>query len=274
MGLLHVHNNYTVYLQQRMQALFYIHVFVAWVRRKYKSASLTTYNVQCTCTRMIALYSVCVLVHDMNSLQQLMRLYAKYREAEVHRKALVFQKQYLKCQVDAFFQTQQAALLMMADMGAPSASTLRSKSRKHTLLKFKTTVHAVMAAHRFQYVVRRKEQYIQSYSNRIEREKTDLHLHHHSTNGISISVRPTNDKAGAVLKHPPNDSAATCTSSIPHTASVQTSSNSRPKLSSMQPICSTHSQGTLQPTTTTVPQLSAYIPSLARLQARLGGTVN
>ena len=126
----------------------------------------------------------------------------------------------------------------------------------------------------FQYVVRRKEQYIQSYSNRIEREKTNLHLHHHSTNGISISVRPTNDKAGAVssvLKHPPNDSGATC---IPHTASVQTSSNSQPKLSLMQPTCSTHSQGTLQPTTTTVPQLSAYIPSLARLQARLGGTVN
>ena len=230
--------------------------------------------VQCLFTRMIALYSVCVRVHDMNSPQQLMRLYAKYREAEVHRKALVFQKQYLKCQVDAFFQTQQAALLMMADMGAPSASTLKSKSRNRTLLKFKTAVHAVMAAHRFQFVVRRKEQYIQSYSNRIEREKTNLHLHHHSTNGVSISVRPTNDKARAVssvLKHPPNDSGATC---IPHTASVQTSSNSQPKLSSMQPICSTHSQGTLQPTTTTVPQLSAYIPSLARLQARLGGTVN
>ena len=50
---------------------------------------------------------------------QLMRLYAKYRQAEVHCKALAFQKDYLKGQVDAFFQIQQAALIMMAQMGAP-----------------------------------------------------------------------------------------------------------------------------------------------------------
>ena len=60
---------------------------------------------------------------------QLMRLYAKYREAEVHRKALVFQKNYFKSQVDAFFQTQQAALVIMADMGAPAVNTPKAKSK-------------------------------------------------------------------------------------------------------------------------------------------------
>ena len=86
-----------------------------------------------------------------------MRLYAKYREAEVHRKALVFQKDYLKSQVDAFFQTQQVALIMMTDMGAPPEITSKSsKSRGDPLRRMKIAVHVVTAVFRFQYVVQRK----------------------------------------------------------------------------------------------------------------------
>ena len=204
-----------------------------------------------------------------------MRLYARYREAEVHRKALVFQKQYLKCQVDAFFQTQQAALVMMADMGATFAKEPKSKSPSYHLFKFKTAVHTVVAVFRFQYVVRRKEQYIQSYSNRIEKEKTNLHVHHCPTTGVASSIKPSISVAGIVNsgvppKHQPNNSAATTTSSIPHTLSALTQSknfSTKLKLSSMQ--SGLYSQSNCQPTTSAEPQLSTYIPSLARLQARL-----
>ena len=39
------------------------------------------------------------------------------RLKSIARHCMVFQKRYLQCQVDAFYQTQQAALALMADMG-------------------------------------------------------------------------------------------------------------------------------------------------------------
>ena len=221
-----------------------------------------------------------------------MRLYAKYREAEVHRKALVFQKNYLKCQVDAFFQTQQTALIMMADMGAPLANTTKSKSPRSHLLKFKTVAHAVMAALRFLYVVRRKHQYIQSYSNRIEREKASLRVcvtvphsiaHPHSIRPASSIKIPL---SSVPLQCPSTTIAAATASPSPHTLSTPSSRSSlplhpgaiptQPKLMSTRHSQhgQTNSQATSHATTRIEPPLSAYIPSLARLQAKLSDTVN
>lgn len=92
------------------------------------------------------------------------RLYGQYRQAEVHRKALVFQKCYLQCQVDAFYQTQQAALMMMADMGAPvdfGSKPLHSKYPR-PYARFRAVGCVVIATLRFQFVRRKKLHYLRS----------------------------------------------------------------------------------------------------------------
>ena len=201
----------------------------------------------------------------------------------MHRKALVFQKNYLKCQCDAFFQTQQTALVLMADMGVP-VTTLKSKPPVHHLLKFKMAVHVVMATLRFQYVVRRKHQYIQSYANRIEREKnSDAHARvsfsdtaaHSSTAVLSSGPRehrPTTTPAASsryTLLPPSN--AAPPQPRLPSTRHGRTSAAPQPRLPSTRHM---HTSAASQPTSRGEPQLSAYIPSLARLQTKLSGTVS
>ena len=51
------------------------------------------------------------------------------RLKSIARHCMVFQKRYLQCQVDAFYQTQQAALALMADMGAPVEPAVVNPSR-------------------------------------------------------------------------------------------------------------------------------------------------
>lgn len=189
----------------------------------------------------------------------------------MHRKALVFQKNYLKCQVDAFFQTQQAALVIMTEMGAPPAKKTKAKSYRHKLLKFKTAVHVVMAALRFQYVIRRKHQYIQSYSKRIEREKAGMQVTPDGQHTGS-SVRPSIGIEGAVgTRFPPSTISVTPPTIV---STISTKSPRQPHLtytSSTQLKSSSvlHSHANGSP-----PNLSKFIPILSRLQNKLSGTVN
>ena len=224
------------------------------------------YHSKCRCTARgvshITVRTVCI-IHS----NQLMRLYAKYREAEVHRKALVFQKDYLKSQVDAFFQTQQVALIMMTDMGAPPEITSKSsKSRGDPLRRMKIAVHVVTAVFRFQYVVRRKNQYIQSYSCRVEREKATVLVKQQRADGIRpvLGVHPAMSSYNTPL--------------LPALSSF-------PPPTSMSPPDTTHT-GTIKPVSkppphtsqptgrSEHPHLSSLLPSLARLQAKLSGTVH
>lgn len=194
----------------------------------------------------------------------------------------MFQKNYLKCQVDAFFQTQQTALIMMADMGATLAHTPQPKSSRRPLIKFKTVVHAVMATLRFQYVVRRKHQYIQSYSSRVEREKHGP-VPHLTTGSQSVAGgRATVGIETSLSSRLPQQhwSTSTTTGATHHLS--HTNRHSTLPLNSAQLSSSTQHNPHLQasawhtpPTSThTGPQLLTYIPSLARLQAKLSGTVN
>ena len=212
-----------------------------------------------------------------------MRLYAKYREAEVHRKALVFQKNYFKSQVDAFFQTQQAALVIMADMGAPAVNTPKAKSKGNYLSRFRRAVHVVMAALRFQYVVRRKHQYIQSYSNRIVRETASVRATPGTTTG-GMNALDSQLRSDVPLQHQflsaPSVVVSSQTSSLPGSRhSTLPPLHSRPiPTKPVLPTQQHHPHGSKYDghTTTVVtePQLSTYVPSLARLQAKLSGTVN
>ena len=201
-----------------------------------------------------------------------MRLYAKYREAEVHRKALVFQKDYLKSQVDAFFQTQQVALIMMADMGAPPEITSKSsKSRGDPLRRMKIAVHVVTAVFRFQYVVQRKNQYIQSYSCRVEREYIVL-VKQQRADGIRpvLGVHPAMSSYNTPLLPTLSSFPPPTSMSPPDTTHTGTTKPvSKPPPHTSQPTVSTQPTGHSEH-----PHLSSLLPNLARLQAKLSGTVH
>ncbi len=82
----------------------------------------------------------------------------------------MFQKRYLVCQVDAFYQTQQAALQLMADMGAPIEVTSFRTRRPNAVrpyLRFRVVAKLVLATLRFQYVRRRKMEYLKTKMNKI-----------------------------------------------------------------------------------------------------------
>ena len=112
-----------------------------------------------------SMLNICLFFHHM----QIARLYAQYRQAEVHRKALVFQKRYLQCQVDAFYQTQQAALMMMADMGAPVDFGSKPPHSKYPrpYARFRAIGCVVVATLRFQFVRKRKLHYLRSKVSRL-----------------------------------------------------------------------------------------------------------
>ena len=67
--------------------------------------------------------------------------------------------------IDAFYQTQEAALQMMADMGAPVEGTSFKVSRlkvSHPYIHFRTIGQVVLVTLRFQYVRQRKIEYLQA----------------------------------------------------------------------------------------------------------------
>ena len=123
---------------------------------------------------------------------QILRLYAQYRQAEVHRKGLVFQKHYLQCHLDAFYQTQQVALLMLADMGAPinPGPVFPPPSRfSRPYARFRAVGAAVRAVFRFRYMCRRKRDYLQS---KVDKLNLPLKLNESSSRGLLGDVPPTN----------------------------------------------------------------------------------
>ena len=215
------------------------------------------------------MYSICH-VHILSL--QLVRLYRKYRKAEVHRKALVFQKNYLNSQVDAFFQIQQVALIMMTNMGAPPADTTKSKSNRSSLHRLKIAVHAVMAVFRFHYVVRRKNQYIQSYENRVEREKAAAFVGHQKTEHIrpTTCIGTASNYHSPPLHYPMYPSFPPPTTTHVITPGPIVTDSTKPTPSHTLPA-HVHSQPTSH---NEQPQLSTFLPSLARLQAKLSGTVH
>ena len=101
----------------------------------------------------------------------MIRLFALYRQAEMHRKALTIQKRYLQCQVDAFYQTQQSALLLMVDMGAPiSLDTYHPYSKyPRAYARFRAAGFVVIATLRFRYVLRRKIHHLRSHISKLQR---------------------------------------------------------------------------------------------------------
>lgn len=112
----------------------------------------------------------------------------------MHRKALVAQKRYLQCQVDAFFQSQQSALLIMADMGAPVDLNLRPPHSKYSrpYARFRAIGCVVIATLRFRYVVRRKMHHIKSHINKLQR-RAPMPSSKRAAEPLSLSTVITNE---------------------------------------------------------------------------------
>ena len=126
-----------------------------------------------------------------------MRLFALYRQAEMHRKALVVQKRYLQCQVDAFFQTQQSALLMMADMGAPVNLNTRPAMSKYprAYVRFRAVGCAVIATFRFRYILKRKMHHLRSQINKLQRHaQKSLPPHDRGITSSSTTTVPASEE--------------------------------------------------------------------------------
>lgn len=124
----------------------------------------------------------------------MIRLFALYRQAEMHRKALTIQKRYLQCQVDAFYQTQQSALLLMAGMGAPvNLDTYPPYSKyPRAYARFRAAGCVVIATLRFRYVLRRKMHHLRSHISKLQRI-TETQSNH-NVRGVPSATGSTNDE--------------------------------------------------------------------------------
>ena len=185
-----------------------------------------------------------------------MRLFALYRQAEMHRKALIVQKRYLQCQVDAFFQTQQSALLMMADMGAPVNFDSHPTQSKYprAYARFKAVGCAVIATFRFRYVLKRKMHHLRSQINKLQR---------HSQKSMSLYGRPVTSTLTTTVP--------TSEENLPHRASSKDATAARQSSpiglsTGIQTVLSGYPASVSQPLTSRVPPQAGSV-SLSSLQS-------
>ena len=100
------------------------------------------------------------------------------RQLEGQCKALVFQKRYLCSELDAFYHTQQATLMMIEDMGGKGIPRLL---RRRSTRRFKIVSITILACIRWYNLYQRHEQ----------RRKRNRPKHDHSfirVGGSSIPV--------------------------------------------------------------------------------------
>ena len=97
---------------------------------------------------------------------QYRQLRARVCQLDWRCKSLVFQKRYLKCEVDAFYHTQQASLMLLKDMGASVPAHVRSTStrggggtRTRGRQRFRVAARAIVAAVRLCYLYRKRSRH-------------------------------------------------------------------------------------------------------------------
>lgn len=90
---------------------------------------------------------------------QLIEIFLKYREAAERCKCLMYQKDYLVKQLNTFYQTEQAAFIMIKEMGISvdwsSRPTIQHSSRSIT--KFKAVAFVVLATIRLPLLCKRRQ---------------------------------------------------------------------------------------------------------------------
>ena len=91
---------------------------------------------------------------------QLIEIFIKYREAAERCKSLMYQKDYLVKQLNTFYQTEQAAFIMIKEMGISvddwlPRPTLQCSSG--STQKFKVIAYVVLATIRFPLLCKRRQ---------------------------------------------------------------------------------------------------------------------
>lgn len=226
---------------------------------------------------------------------QLIEIFIKYREAAERCKSLMYQKDYLVKQLNTFYQTEQAAFIMIKEMGISvddwsPRPAIRNSPR--SLTKFKVVVYVVLATIRLPLLCKRRQlrrsavlskrkKVIQYVVGRTQKKQS---LQHKEIPMKTSTDLPDYKPPVATLhiKKPP--SAA---ESHSHTT-LQSTENSSEFLSlptcdldsavSFTPIKLTSQVTKQQPNVSTTkgsksfpddPQVTAYLQGLEKLQARL-----
>ena len=147
------------------------------------------------------------------------------------------------------------------------------------LFKFKTAVHTVMAAMRFQYVVRRKQQYLHTYSAKIERQKSSTSNAATGASGFPVSnLAPATNIHGTIkpvspIYRPYHTHPHTDTPIPPSTTSAGRSSTTAARSHSNKKHGKAASPASAE--REREPQLgAAYLASLGRLQSKLNSGIN
>ncbi|XP_068608225.1 pericentrin [Brachionichthys hirsutus] len=92
-------------------------------------------------------------ISDVSSNSKVQRLHERYLRAESYRKALVYQKRYLLLLLGGFQDCEQAALRLVAQMGA--SPSIPSSSQRRPLGRFRAAVHVVIAISRMRFLMRK-----------------------------------------------------------------------------------------------------------------------
>lgn len=90
----------------------------------------------------------------------MIEIFIKYREAAERCKCLIYQKDYLVKQLNTFYQTEQAAFIMIKEMGISvddlsPRPTLQCSSK--SLTKFRVVAYVVLATIRFPLLCKRRQ---------------------------------------------------------------------------------------------------------------------
>ena len=195
----------------------------------------------------------------------------------------MFQKRYLQCQLDAFYQTQQAALVMMKDMGAPVDPRARNthSASAQPYARFRVVGHVVIATLRFQYFRKRTMKCLKAKIGRSSMSGTaahkmtgngyhwyssSRHLHGHPTMSLpgSIDPRATYIQPHLSSQHITSSSSLVLQSSSTLQSGPLTHSSSKTVTT---PVAAAPSSASME--VGKDPQLAAYISGLQRLQSRL-----
>ena len=194
----------------------------------------------------------------------------------------MFQKRYLQCQMDAFYQTQQAALVMMADMGAPVNSGVKRAPQGRfppPMVRFRVAGCVVIASLRFQRMGRRHSKQLKPKGTPLCTPAALL-----ARDGSLTLERGSTSKLNRSSSYCSPDSISHVSPMIPalipsehhlqlqHATSSQPSSNSHSTVRSKRKPRSHSTVATFNTVPAEIsedPQLTAYTSGLQRLQARL-----
>ena len=224
---------------------------------------------------------------------QLIEIFLKYREAAERCKSLIYQKDYLVKQLNTFYQTEQAAFIMIKEMGISVDDWLPRPTLQHSsgsIRKFKIVAYVVLATIRFPLLCKRRQmrraavlskrkKVIQYVVGRTQKKQVLQHKEVLAKTSTHFPDHKPPIAAASHVKRPPfeSDSQATLPSTEYSSELLSLPTHDFGSTVSFTPIKLTPQVTTPPNVSTTTssknfpddPQVTAYLQGLEKLQARL-----